>query len=92
MVLPWGVRCTIYSFLEFRDLIKPISHLSHKERKLICNSLVLDQSRTLKLFMGGYNQYHVDGVSGWLYGIHKLFNSQYYLQLATKIQIRITDL
>ena len=50
-----GVRCLIYSFIEFKDLILKISKLNKIERKIITESEVLDQPRIVFFQESHYN-------------------------------------
>ena len=44
-MLPVGVRCVVYSFLEFKTLLAKICKLNSMERKSTQNSRVLDQNK-----------------------------------------------
>lgn len=48
-LLPFGVRCVIYSFIDLMFLLNNISKLSRNERLKITTSEVLDQPRCLKI-------------------------------------------
>jgi hypothetical protein len=49
MKIPLGVRCVVYSFLKFEELLGKISRVSMKEREAIVKSKILDQERQLEI-------------------------------------------
>ena len=52
MKIPLGVRCIVYSFLKFEELLAKISMVNKVEREAIVNSKILDQERHLKIPFG----------------------------------------
>ena len=55
--LPFGVRCVVYSFITFTDLLNKFCKLSKKERGDMIISKVMDQSRFLTIRFNGVGQF-----------------------------------
>ena len=49
MKIPLGVRCIVYSYLKFEELLTKISIVNKVEREAIVNSKILDQERQLEI-------------------------------------------
>lgn len=50
-----GIRCLIYSYMDFKTLMSRICRLSRQERKEICETELMDSDRPLKIKIGsGY--------------------------------------
>ena len=50
-ILPYGVRCVIYSFLDLMTMVNSITKLSKNEREKVPFSDVIDQGRCLRIYI-----------------------------------------
>lgn len=50
-LLPYGVRCVVYSYLDLMTMVNSITKLSRTEREKVPFSDVIDQSRCLRIYI-----------------------------------------